>query len=111
VLAVFDSRDEEIREEIVSEIIPGVSEPSWYLVRVKDGIVTVEGTPETISTSAEVLARIRHVQGVVAVRDRLPGFTPSPPGPWSSPWPPNGTVARTRRERRWRVNDHQGHVR
>ena len=72
VLSVFDRRDEEIREEIISEVIPRVSEPSWYSVSVKDGIVTVEGTPETVPSAREVLARIRHVQGVVAVRDHLP---------------------------------------
>jgi CBS domain-containing protein len=77
VLAVFDRLDAEIRDEIVSEVIPRLSEPSWYSVIVKDGIVTVEGTPETVSIGHEVLARIRHVQGVVAVRDRL--VYPVPP--------------------------------
>jgi CBS domain-containing protein len=71
VLAVFDRPDEEIRREIVAEVIPRLSEPSWYSVVVKDGIVTVEGTPETISIGHHVLARVRHVEGVVAVRDRL----------------------------------------
>jgi len=71
VLAVFDRLDEEIRDEIISRVIPRLSEPSWYSVIVKDGIVTVEGTPETVSIGHEVLRRIRHVQGVVAVRDRL----------------------------------------
>ena len=72
VLSVFDRSDEEIREEIINEVIPLVSEPSWYSVRVKNGIVTVEGTPETVPGARGVLARIRHVQGVVAVRDHLP---------------------------------------
>jgi CBS domain-containing protein len=71
VLAVFDRPDEEIRVEIVSQVIPVLSEPSWYSVRVKDGIVTLEGTPETNSIGHDVIARVRHVQGVVAVRDRL----------------------------------------
>jgi nucleotide-binding universal stress UspA family protein len=48
-------------------------------VIVKDGIVTVEGTPETVLIGHQVLAQIRHVQGVVAVRDRLVY-----PVPWSS---------------------------
>lgn len=74
VLAVFDRRDEDIRQEIIREVIPPLAEPSWYLVRVKDGIVTIEGTPETVPSAAELLARISHVQGVVAVRDRLPGY-------------------------------------
>jgi CBS domain-containing protein len=77
VLAVFDRLDAEIRDEIVGEVIPRLSEPSWYSVTVKDGVVTVEGTPETVSIGHEVLARIRHVQGVVAVRDRL--VYPVPP--------------------------------
>ncbi len=66
-----DRLDEEIRDEIVSQVIPRLSEPSWYSVIVKDGVVTVAGTPETIPIGHEVLRRIRHVRGVVAVRDRL----------------------------------------
>jgi CBS domain-containing protein len=79
VLAVFDRPDEEIRLEIADQVIPRLSEPSWYSVRVKDGIVTLEGTPETISIGHEVLDQVRHVQGVVAVRDRL--VYPLPPVP------------------------------
>jgi CBS-domain-containing membrane protein len=79
VLAVFDRPDEEIRVEITSQVIPRLSEPSWYWVIVKDGIVTVEGTPETISIGRDLLAQIRHVEGVVTVRDRL--VYPLPPAP------------------------------
>jgi CBS domain-containing protein len=43
------------------------------------GIVTLEGTPETISVGHQVLDKVRHVQGVVAVRDRL--VYPLPPVP------------------------------
>jgi CBS domain-containing protein len=77
VLAVFDRLDEEIRTQIINQVIPRLSEPSWYSVIVKDGIVTVEGTPETVSIGHQILARIRHVEGVVAVRDRL--VYPLPP--------------------------------
>ena len=79
VLAVFDRPDEEIRIEITGQVIPRLSEPSWYVVRVKDGIVTLEGTPETISIGRQVLARVRHVQGVVAVQDRLAYLLPASP--------------------------------
>jgi CBS domain-containing protein len=79
VLAVFDRPDEDIRMEIISQVIPALSEPSWYSVIVRDGIVTLEGTPETISIGHQVLTRVRHVQGVVAVRDRL--VYPAPPVP------------------------------
>lgn len=85
VLAVFDRPDEEIRLEITGQVIPRLSEPSWYWVRVKDGIVTLEGTPETMSIGREVLNQVRRVQGVVAVRDRLaypPAAPPATPGPY-----------------------------
>ncbi len=76
-LAVFDRPDEEIRIEITSQVIPALSEPSWYSVIVENGVVTLEGTPETISIGHDILARVRHVPGVVAVRYRL--VYPLPP--------------------------------
>ena len=79
VLAVFDRADAEIREEIMSKVITGRSEPSWYSVIVKDGVVTMEGTPETTAIGRDLIRRARHVQGVVAVRDRL--IYPVPPSP------------------------------
>jgi CBS domain-containing protein len=85
LLAVFDRPDEEIRLEITGQVIPRLSEPSWYWVGVKDGIVTLEGTPETIAIGHEVLRQVRDVQGVVAVRDRLAyplPPTPVAPGPY-----------------------------
>lgn len=83
VLAVFNRTDAEIRQEIVSEVITGRSEPSWYSVVVKDGVVTMEGTPETVAIGHALVRRAWHVQGVVAVRDRLayPASVPSSPGP------------------------------
>jgi CBS domain-containing protein len=78
VLTVFDRPDEEIRLEITGQVIPRLSEPSWYWVRVQDGIVTLEGTPETMSIGREVLNQVRRVQGVVAVRDRL-AYPPAAP--------------------------------
>ena len=71
ILAVFDRADAEIREEIMREVIAGRSEPSWYSVIVKDGVVTMEGTPETAHIGHDLVRRTWHVQGVVAVRDRL----------------------------------------
>jgi CBS-domain-containing membrane protein len=84
ILAVFDRTDEDIRMEIMTKVIPGHSEPSWYTVLVKDGVVTLEGTPETIPIGHDIVSRARHVQGVVAVRDRL--VYPVPPVP-SRPGP------------------------
>lgn len=85
VLAVFDRTDAEIRQEIMSQVITGRSEPSWYSVMVKDGVVTLEGTPETAATGHDLIRRSWHVQGVVAVRDRLVypvAPVPSSPGPY-----------------------------
>jgi CBS-domain-containing membrane protein len=79
ILAVFDRTDAEIREEIMTQVIAGRSEPSYYSVIVKDGVVTLEGNPETITIGHDLVARTRHVQGVVAVRDRL--VYPVPPEP------------------------------
>ena len=82
---MFDRTDEEIRVEIVSQVIPKVSESSWYSVRVKDGIVILEGTPETAAIGRDIVTRVRHVQGVVAVRDRLLcplRAVPATPGPY-----------------------------
>ena len=79
VLAVFDRTDAEIREEILSQVITGRSEPSWYSVIVKEGVVTLEGTPETVAVGCDLVRRARHVQGVVAVRNRL--AYPVPPVP------------------------------
>jgi len=71
VLAVYGRPDEEIRVEIVGQVIPRLSEPSWYWVTVEDGVVTLEGTPETVKIGHEVVAQVRRVQGVVRVHDRL----------------------------------------
>ena len=73
VLSVFDRTDEAIRKEITDEVLLGefMVDPQAYDVTVKDGIVTLSGRPETSETGHEIVRRVRHVQGVVAVRDRL----------------------------------------
>ena len=42
-----------------------------FNVTVTDGVVTLTGGPRTRQQGHEVVRRARHVQGVVAVRDRL----------------------------------------
>lgn len=73
VLAVFDRTDEDIRREITDEVILGefLVDPKALQVKVGDGIVTLTGVPETDEIGHEIVQRVRHVQGVVAVRDRL----------------------------------------
>jgi CBS-domain-containing membrane protein len=73
VLSVFDRTDEAIRKEITDDVLRGefLTDPQIFSVTVKDGIVTLIGRPETSETGHEIVRRIRHLQGVVAVRDRL----------------------------------------
>jgi CBS domain-containing protein len=73
VLAVYSRPDEEIREEICDEVIPNgyLADPANFTVTVHDGIVTLEGKPDTAWLGRDIVDRVQHVQGVVAVRDRL----------------------------------------
>ncbi len=73
VLSVFDRSDRDIRKEITDEVILGefFVDPKDFGVQVSGGIVTLTGVPESSEAGREIVRRIRHVQGVVAVRDRL----------------------------------------
>jgi len=46
-------------------------------------VVTLEGSPDSIALGHDLVGKIRHVQGVVAVRDRLnyPEAFPAVVGP------------------------------
>jgi CBS domain-containing protein len=73
VLAVFSRPDEEIRDEIVHQVLPAaaISRSADFEVTVRDGIVTISGSPQTEQAARALLDAARHVQGVVAVRDRF----------------------------------------
>jgi CBS-domain-containing membrane protein len=73
VLAVFDRTDAEIRKEVLTDLLAKefAVNPDDFTVTVKDGVVTLKGGPETGEVGREIVGRVRHVQGVVAVRDRL----------------------------------------
>ena len=73
LLTVFDRPDEEIRAEIVDDIIlhEFLIDPALFTVTVADGVVTIQGTPETADLGRHLMNRIQHVTGVVAVRDEL----------------------------------------
>jgi CBS domain-containing protein len=86
VLAVYSRPDEEIRKEICDEVIMNefLTDPARFTVTVQDGIVTLTGKPENAQHGRDLVNRVRHVQGVVAVRDRLsypPPERPASPGP------------------------------
>ncbi len=70
LLAVFDRTDDEIRKDIRDDVMLSefLADPK---VTIKDGVVTLSGRPQTGSVGREIVQRVRHVQGVVAVRDRL----------------------------------------
>jgi CBS-domain-containing membrane protein len=73
VLSVYSRPDAEIKREITQDLILGtfLCDPARFTVTVKDGIVTIEGTPETASVGHGIIDAIRRVEGVVSVRDRL----------------------------------------
>jgi CBS domain-containing protein len=73
ILAVFSRPDEEIRDEIMHRVLPdaAISKRARFEVTVRDGIVTISGSPQSDQAARALFDAIRHVQGVVAVRDRL----------------------------------------
>jgi CBS domain-containing protein len=73
VLAIFDRSGQDIRKEIITEVMRNefLVDPKEYELTVKDGVVTLSGVPETAELGRDLIQRIWHVQGVVAVRDRL----------------------------------------
>ncbi len=85
VLAVFDRSDSDIRQEISDNVIADgfLLDPNQFTVTVLAGVVTLAGSPETAALGRDLVEKIRHVQGVVAVRDRLsyPDVFPVVAGP------------------------------
>jgi len=73
VLSVYRRPDSAIEREVSQDLILGTfcCDPSRFDITVKDGVLTLRGTPETAVTGHEIVAAARHVEGVVAVRDRL----------------------------------------
>ncbi len=77
VLSVFGRPDDDIRSEITVDVLlkDFLVDPAAFTVTVKDGVVTLAGRPETNNIGHDIVRYVRHVQGVVAVRDRLT-YTP-----------------------------------
>jgi CBS domain-containing protein len=73
VLSVFSRPDEEIRREITQDVIMDgfFTDPDRLEVTVKDGIVTLGGAPGGVVLGRGIVEQVRHVEGVVAVRDRF----------------------------------------
>jgi CBS domain-containing protein len=73
VLAVYDRPDDEIRQEVIGNVIAREfgQDPDQFTVGVQDGVVTLAGSPESVELGHDLVREMRHVQGVVAVVDRL----------------------------------------
>jgi CBS-domain-containing membrane protein len=73
VLTVYERPDREIWDEVVKGVL--VSEfgldPELFMVTVRSGVVTITGSIEKRADALGVLNAIRHLEGVVALRDRL----------------------------------------
>jgi CBS-domain-containing membrane protein len=87
VLSVYSRPDAAIGHEITTGLILDtlLCDPDRFTVTVKDGIVTIAGTPETTQVGQRIIDAIRHMEGVVAVRDRLS----CPPG---TPYRPSADI-------------------
>jgi len=73
VLSVFERADAEIRSEVAQQVLPQVVPTASHGldVTVRDGIVTLAGRVGSDHEGRAVLEAVRHVQGVVSVRDRF----------------------------------------
>jgi CBS domain-containing protein len=70
VLSVYERADSDIRAE-VNETITSEFGPDGINVTVTAGVVTLAGSVSHEKTALGLTARVRHIEGVVAVRDRL----------------------------------------
>ncbi len=73
VLTVFERPDTDIFDHVVKVIIDeefGL-DPDTFDVTVSSGVVTISGNIDRRDVALPLLARIRHAEAVVGVRDRL----------------------------------------
>jgi CBS domain-containing protein len=91
VLSVFTRPDSQIRDDVRQQIIAGKLglRPAAFDVTVISGVVTVTGQVERRDMARQLLDAVRHLEGVVGVRDRVS----YPPGD-----PPDSAVQSSRRE-------------
>lgn len=75
LLAVYERPDEDIRHEILYDIIEGTlrMNPSGFGVTVAHGTVTIRGDAGRRSEAVRLVDAIGHVEGVLAVDDQLTG--------------------------------------
>lgn len=80
VLSIYGRPDAEIEEEIRTGVLSteSAANPGAFDVSVSEGVATLTGRPQTCEQGHDIVFRIRHIQGVVAVRDRLDYPAPGP---------------------------------
>jgi CBS-domain-containing membrane protein len=73
LLSVFERPDADIWDEVTKVVIGEelALDPDGFEVTVRSGIVTIAGLVDRRETALRLLARTRHAEGVVGVRDRL----------------------------------------
>jgi CBS domain-containing protein len=72
-VTVYSRPDDDIRDDITEGVIldTTLTDPARFTVTVNEGIGTLEGHPETAAVGHDIVEAVRHVEGIVAVRDRL----------------------------------------
>jgi CBS domain-containing protein len=78
VLSVYNRADTDIREEALADVALTASPDDAIDVTVQDGVVTLTGAAQAGQAAHDIAVRVRHIEGVVAVRDRV---TYPPPAP------------------------------
>jgi CBS domain-containing protein len=80
VLSVFSRADKDIRAEVMADVALSTSSADAIEVAVQNGTVALTGKAQTCEIAHDIARRLRHIEGVVAVRDEL---SYPPPGPAS----------------------------
>ena len=72
VLAVFRRSDETIRHAVSRDVIADefLIDPATFTVTVQDGVVTLACPPQLSLVRRAIARQVRHLEGVVAVRER-----------------------------------------
>jgi CBS domain-containing protein len=73
VLSVFGRTDADIRWDVTEKVIlqEFLADPCQFTVTVTDGIVTLQGRPETADVGHDLVDVVRHMEGVLGVCDKL----------------------------------------
>jgi CBS domain-containing protein len=73
VLSIFTRPDADIQREAAEEMIAEsfATDSRWLGITVHDGIVTLTGDSETQQAGRDLVEAVRHIDGVIAIRDQL----------------------------------------